>query len=362
MVPGLGRAQSCASDADCAKGLSCQTDLTVTGGTGICYVGDGGRVCTTTSEPPVPTKSCRAATCTSDTDCGATMVCYKQTVTTCTNGAPVTDACKAGTTCVAPPPPVPETCTATTTALCTYRWALPCNADADCGTGFVCKPSEMGMCSGGSGTAGGGTTSSGGTSSEGAGGGSGTAVAASPVDAAPVAPPTCTTIVSYPGYCQAKVTTCTADADCPSPWMCQGTYATTPIVAVPSAIDGGPTVAVPVPPAVDPVPVTKTCQRPPTYADGTRGGTESTPTKAAGDGGATVSLSSPDAGAATGATKPPTPTPPGATNSGPTETVASTSGGGGCSVSAGQGAAGSAWLALAALALLVARRGRKRAG
>jgi MYXO-CTERM domain-containing protein len=209
----------------------------------------------------------------------------------------------------------------------------------------------MGMCSG---SAGG--SSSGGTASEGAGGGTGTAVTPSPIDAAPVAPPTCTTILSYPGRCQAKVTTCTADADCPSPWTCQGTYATTPVVASPVAIDGGP--AVPVPPPADFAPVTKTCQPPATYTGVTRGDTES---KAAGDAGATITLSSPDAGAATGATKPPTPTPPGATNSGPTETVASTSGGG-CSVSAGQGAVGSAWLVLAALALLVARRGRRRAG
>lgn len=354
MVPGLGRAQSCASDADCATGLSCQDDPTVTGGTGVCSVADGGRVCTTTpTEPPLPTKSCRPAPCTSDADCGS-MICYKQTVTTCAGGTtPVTDACRPGTTCVAPPPPVPETCTPTTTSLCTYRWALPCNADVDCGTGFLCKPSEMGMCSGG------GAAGSGGTASEGAGGGTGTVVAPSPVDAAPVAPPTCTTIFSYPGHCQAKVTTCTADADCPSPWTCRGANASTPVVASPVAIDGGPAVAVP--PPADFVPVTKTCQPPATYAGGTRGDTGTTPTKAAGDGGATISLSSPDAGAATGATKPPTPTPPGATNSGPTETVASTSGGGGCSVSAGQGAVGSAWLVLAALALLVARRGRRRA-
>jgi MYXO-CTERM domain-containing protein len=131
-------------------------------------------------------------------------------------------------------------------------------------------------------------------------------------------------------------------------------------LTLPVPIDGGPAVAVP--PPADFAPVTKTCQPPTTYIGGTRGGSDSTPTKAAGDGGATISLSSPDAGAATGATKPPTPTPPGATNSGPTETVASTSGGGGCSVSAGQGAVGSAWLVLAALALLVARRGRRRTG
>jgi MYXO-CTERM domain-containing protein len=114
----------------------------------------------------------------------------------------------------------------------------------------------------------------------------------------------------------------------------------------------------------------KTCQ-PPSTIYVTRGGGEDTggvpigvPTKGADvDGGTTISIapSVPDGGAAQGATTPPNPTAPGAGNSGPTtETVASTSGGGGCSVGAGQGAEGSAWLVLVGLGLFLVRRGRKR--
>lgn len=377
-VPGLGRAQSCATDADCAQGLRCQDDPTPTSVSVVCRLVDGGEVCTTSEEPPSPpTRSCQLAPCTNDGDCGSGMVCYHATETVCTGGAPTTEPCTVGMDCPTPPPPEPETCTENTISLCAYRWMLPCNADADCGTGFLCKPSEIGTCSGSSGTA---PASGGGTASEGTGGAAGGTDIADPmpVDAGPAPTVTCTTITSYPGYCQATVTSCTADSDCPAPWTCQSTYATTPSTPTvtappatrPAAIDGGAAAAEPPPDLTAPAVQEKTCQ-PPSTIYVTRGGGEDTggipitiPTQGTDvDGGTPISKapSVPDGGASQGATTPPNPTPPGAGNSEPTtETVASTSGGGGCSVGAGQRAPGSAWLLLVGFGLLVAWRRRAR--
>jgi MYXO-CTERM domain-containing protein len=289
------------------------------------------------------------------------MVCHSLVQSTCPTAPPVAVKCDPATDCPTVPVPEPVICTDTVTWQCAYRWQLPCNADADCGAGFACKPTEVGMCSGSTGPA---TTSSGGTASAGAGGASGGGGIATPpdVDAGAGTPVTCTVVTSYPGSCTAKVASCTTDSDCPSTWTCVGENQG-PAVATsaPVPVDGGIPVAIPLPVVADAgVPgtstvATKTCQAPTTYGTGSGNPTlDGDPTHKGG----TASLSA-DAGAATGTNTPPSPTTPGATNSGPAQTAASTSGGGGCNVAPGESIASSAWLLLALLGLLVARRERR---
>lgn len=94
--------------------------------------------------PPIHAQT---QTCATDADCGQAMVCRSQTVTTCTGGAAAPVKCDPNTVCE-PTPVLPPTCSDSTLSQCAYRWQLPCNADADCGDGFLCQPSTMTTCSG----------------------------------------------------------------------------------------------------------------------------------------------------------------------------------------------------------------------
>ena len=358
MVPGLGRAQTCTTDADCAKGLSCQTDAIATPPVAICYKGDGGGTCTPVDNAtPVATSSCQPAACTTDADCGPTMVCHSQTTTSCTGGTPVAVKCDPTTGCdpAAVPDPVPATCTDTTISKCIYKYELPCNTDTDCGDNFTCQPTTYGMCTGSTGTA----SSGGGTASAGTGGATSAGSAPTPapvaVDAGAAAPVSCTTVSSYPGTCQAKPITCTVAADCPATWTCAivstGTGTTVSSGAAtagsaPVAVDAGVPIAIPPPAAT----TTSACQPPSTYGAydtrGTAGGTETTKT-------ATT-----DAGAAQGSTTPPSPTVPTANGPGNGQTAATTGGGGGCSVAGGTSESDWVLGGLAVLGLVLARRRR----
>jgi hypothetical protein len=365
MAPGLGRAQTCTSDADCAKGLSCQADPIATPAVAICYAGDASGACAPVDNPPpVPTSSCRSAACLTSADCGPTMVCNSRTTTTCTGGTPVAVKCDPTTTACDPgvvPDPLPVSCTDTVTSRCIYKYELPCNVDADCGDGFTCQPTVYGMCSGSSGTA----SSGSGSASAGTGGATGGAPVPAEVDAgaaAPVPVPVDAgmTVSSYPGHCQAKPVSCTVDTDCQSTWTCalvttgtavSGGTATAP--AAPSAPDASTVVSVPETGIAVPPPettTTGTCQPP--SSSGTfvnQGGTLGTDTAK----NATV-----DAGAATGSTMPPAPTTNGGSTTEPT--AATNSGGGGCSLGPSGVASEPALLLglLGVLGLMLARRRR----
>jgi hypothetical protein len=334
LIPNLGRAQTCASNADCAKGLSCQASAGASTPAMICYDGDAGGACE--SVPPPATTlsmSCQPAPCVSSADCGADMVCNSQTVTTCTGGTAIAVKCDPSSACDAGAAPEPPVCTESTTSQCRYKWDMPCNVDLDCGDGFVCQPTETGMCSGSTP----GTASSGsGSASSGTGGGTGTSTSAD-TDAGPAS--TCTT-TSFPGHCASKITTCQVDADCPSTWTCKSANVATTGGSKPSVIDAGVAPA-PVPVAIDggvPVPVVtptetaaKTCQAP--YGtESEDGNARKTGTLAAtGDAGVKA-----DAGTqATATTTPPTPNAPVVNGPGGSQTSASTNGGGGCSLAAG---------------------------
>jgi MYXO-CTERM domain-containing protein len=368
-------AQTCTTDADCGPGLSCQAAGTVTKS---CPVGGD---CTLDGTPTV-VMACQPAPCTSDANCGSGMVCGSQTTTTCSGstGAPVKCDPAAGCEAVPTPPPE-ETCTTSTRSFCAYRWQLPCNADVDCGDGFVCQPSVMGTCSGGTpvdvGSTGTGTTgsagtssgtASGGSSSSGTGGAAGTAPTPSTPDTGVTTTPVCTTTTYYPGSCQPKAKTCAVDSDCPSTWTCASIVSGSDGTAGrdPMPVDGGATTE-PAPTGEPPIMssdpiITRVCQSPTGYP--TRGGLPE-------DGTGSVSLGTDqaskgaDAGTAGGAgsTPPPTPSVPATDDDTNTaKPTGATTGGGGCSVSgASHGSNVALWLGLVGLlALRGWRRGRPR--
>ena len=365
-VPGLASAQTCASDAECGKGLSCQVDPSTSKTAVICRDGDAGGVCTPVPADASPS-TCQLAACVTVADCGPEMICNSQTITTCTGGTAVAVKCDPTTGCdAAPVAPDPVICTDTTSSRCAYKWQMPCNLDADCGDGFTCQPTATVSCSGSSGSAPAGST---GTASAGAGGESGSGTGGLPaplpsaLDAGTPTPVTCTTTTSFPGSCQPKATTCTMNSDCPSLWTCEATNVgtgvsggtatstpTAPAGSAPMAVDAGASVAVP-PPATSTV---MRCQPP---ASATQG--YGTPL---GVDVANSTKGTADAGAATGSTTPPSPSVP-TTNGGPGsgQTAATTGGGSGCSFADGNSASGPAWLfgVLAVLGLALARRSRR---
>ena len=366
-IPQLGQAQTCVSTKDCPRGMTCQADSTTPTPTPACPPGAEAE-CPPVTQPSAPSMTCQPAPCQVDADCGQGMVCHSQTTTVCTGGAAA--KCDPNTTCTSVPSPTVPTCTDTTTSQCVYTWDLPCNADADCGDGFVCQPSTMGSCSG-SGSSTGGTDT--GTASSGTGGGSGSGELSVPpplpaFDAGVPTAVVCTTTTSFPGSCQAKVTSCNVDSDCPSIWTCVASSVSITIGTAPSPTDAG---AAPIstPPTTTSTPIStatatstattaKTCQSPYSYPPRTVGLTGGTGTSQSADNGA-----SPDAGAPTkGATTatPPSPTVAGGgENSTGTQTTAATTGGG-CVVGAGALPVSPAFLLglLGAVGLLFRRRNR----
>lgn len=246
-----------------------------------------------------------AQTCANASDCGQAMICHSQASTSCSGGTAVAVPCAPNTVCPTPSPASDPVCTAT--FQCVYPWQLPCNADVDCGDGFVCQPTPMGMCSGSAPVAGGGT--------------------------APA--PVCVTTSSFPGSCQAKVASCSSDADCPSVWKCVDTTAPTTVSSGPTAMDAG---VLPTPPPAATATTTatattsRTCQAP-----------NANPGRSDGVGGAQPTLnggSSPDGGATTkGTTTPPTmvATGPDASSATPSAAIKT---GGGCSLGRGTPSSG----------------------
>ena len=280
-------------------------------------------------------------TCATDSDCASGMVCHSQTSTSCSGSGGTAPACPANMLCPDAGTPISTTpaCTETTMRSCAYKWLLPCNANTDCGDGFVCQPLTQGVCSASAGSASGGTVSSG------VGGGSGAALPPVAADAGTTS--TCVTTTSFPGTCQPENPTCTTDSDCPLLWTCKDvlTYVGQPIAI---SMDGGAAV----PPTATPTSTSaRTCQSP--YGS-VAIGSDTNPTAFQGA----------DAGATTkGTTTPPgTPGAPGASNTTATQTsteTAAKTGGGGCSV-AKSGSASGAWLALLGLLALLARPRKAR--
>lgn len=228
------RAQTCKDTTECPQGFVCERYATpippaaVDGGaapTASDTPASSGATVPADFAPPTSGGACRPAPCANDSQCGAGMVCLSSKTSECT--APAI-ACAPGSKCDLPAP----SCVDKIVSTCAYKWQLPCNTDLDCGANFVCNPVTTGSCSGGSGTATPGTNAS----DPGAG---------APQDLrAPIPPDQCTTTTSFPGYCQPKAATCTADSECPAAWTCKVIATTTPVTDGPApapAVDAGTT-------------------------------------------------------------------------------------------------------------------------
>jgi hypothetical protein len=352
VLPRLASAQTCASNSDCAQGLTCQVDTSTVTPTPACPAG------ISCPPPPPPTLSmiCLPALCQSDADCGQAMVCHSTTTTICSGGTVVAVKCDPNTVCAPTPAPEPPVCTDTTASQCAYKWQLPCNADVDCGDGFLCQPTTIGMCSG-SGSTGSGTA----TSSSGTGGGGGAGALPAPLpmpasDGGTTTTPVCTATTSYPGSCQAKATTCTTDADCPSIWKCLDLNVPTTVSSGPVAVDAG-AAPTPMPPtttstATATATAVKTCQAPSAYPRGAGGNGTTQTTVAVGtstNGGVTTK----------GTTTPPSTDLPGGVTSTDTHSTAQITGGG-CALGAGELSTSPAMVIALFGALGLLRRRRRR--
>ena len=183
---------TCQTDTDCGKGWTCQALDSGCGTTPSC---PPDAACAPV--PPcvsVAVHACVPATCASDADCADGMLCHELPVAcpavTCPKDAdcpPI--ACE----------PAPKQCT--------YKYELPCSADADCGAGFSCAFGEE--CSGGTAAADAGTpTPAEPPATPGAAGN-----ANLPPDAT-----TCTT--STVGSCRVTPVPCQNNTDCQTGWSC----------------------------------------------------------------------------------------------------------------------------------------------
>ncbi len=207
---------SCASNTDCPKGYECQVfEWGACSGSAGC---EPGAECPPPEEPVCETGEYRECVaipngCDTNADCDSGMVCFTHTYDRCDPVAAY--ACAPNTDC--PPPPEP-TCETTTERSCVPQYMLPCQAAADCGTGFDCKPVEMCTCSGGTAE----PTPAPDT-------GSGGAPSSEPQPLPPESSCTCETGDS--GYCQVIERACTSDAECPTDWTCSANYVQSDCVA-----------------------------------------------------------------------------------------------------------------------------------
>lgn len=223
-------AQTCEQDSDCSKGFTCAE-----------YVWELPCAAPECQDPEkCPDAStdcgtevhheCTPADCELDTDCGEDMVCYKQTLTSCSGSTAAAVDCPPNEPCPeqtepAAPPEEPM-CTEEVIQQCTPRYVLPCEQDSDCGAGFTCQASEECSCSGSAGGAAPAEPQPVDAGVSDSGGGSDFAPAAdggierpAPEDAG--SSTTCECHESELKHCELKPMPCEADTDCPSSFLCK---------------------------------------------------------------------------------------------------------------------------------------------
>src|SRR4051794_29001974 len=135
---GPARAQDCKTAADCGKGFTCTFVPSPSAPPTKPCAAD--MPCAAIEPPPADAGTttsgyCTEATCATNADCGASMLCHPESYEVCSGGT--VGACPANTKCDLTPPE-PSSCSTVTTSTCKYKWQLPCNADSECGAGFTC--------------------------------------------------------------------------------------------------------------------------------------------------------------------------------------------------------------------------------
>jgi hypothetical protein len=242
LLANTASAQQCASNDDCDEGYACESAAKPCATIDIACAENDEECLKRAAEPCAQDqdyKECRPAACEADGDCPASMVCHAHTEMTCPTAAagsagssdsgnaaapliaaPCQDTGDAGVCggggaagggMAGAPSTPPPTCTTTTVSQCTPRYALPCEHDADCGTGFKCVEQVQASCPG-----------------TGAGGAGATPPPDQPqpeaTDAgqpmALVAKPECTMMPTGTFACELQVVPCADDSACPATFEC----------------------------------------------------------------------------------------------------------------------------------------------
>jgi Cys-rich repeat protein len=141
------------------------------------------------------------------------MRCHTERWQECSGWAGPT--CARGEVCDAGPAPEP-TCTEHTRSACAERYNLPCEADADCGSGFECTESVSTSCSGG-----------GSVRPDGDGG-----------YIVETFPAECTSEPTGEYYCKLLDLPCATDAECPEGFSCEAYFTTPPCAGGGSSLGG----------------------------------------------------------------------------------------------------------------------------
>jgi hypothetical protein len=185
-------------------------------------------------EPAQEVKECVPAPCQVNADCADGMVCFTQEFSRCSSGgsvpacAPSPDGGMIEDCKQAEPPPPPE-CTTEKYSQCVPRYVPPCQQDADCGPGFLCKEEIQTSCT---------NTGTGGKGGcEPALPVDGVADAGVPVDGGssdfappPPAPepertaPECTTQPTGRFHCELQRVECKQTSDCPTGFSCESEW------------------------------------------------------------------------------------------------------------------------------------------
>lgn len=138
--------QECSADADCADGEICaiyEYDCAPCLEGEECPPCASGTIGECVAAPePIPT-------CNSDADCDAGDVCVSYTYEACAGRDVVLPCDVEGDEPCAMPPVMDDECESYSEAYCVPPYYAPCQADADCGPGFVCRTAEICSCSSG---------------------------------------------------------------------------------------------------------------------------------------------------------------------------------------------------------------------
>jgi len=202
-------ARECTTDADCGAGLVCES----VGGTDCavpaCPEGMECPEVDCTSEEIFACVPDRSA-CASDADCAEGLQCETYTYEQCSGGGSV-PPCAPGEECPEPEP-VETECETITESYCLPPYLGTCTADADCGPGFTCEEYENCGCtsSGDSGSSG----SSDGSTPSLPPDGSDTP----PSEGTPEEDCSCEPSGEF--YCELVEVECTSDADCIDGFIC----------------------------------------------------------------------------------------------------------------------------------------------
>jgi Cys-rich repeat protein len=229
LVSARASADEACGDKVCPKGFTCETFS----------LGCPAIACADEAScppcEPAEESVCVPVPCSSDADCASGMVCFTETREECEGSEPCAgdpgDADDPGSAEPAPPNPDPDAksadcdaepvnCTTVTASSCVPRWALPCEAAADCGAGFTCEEQLRGGCAGSEGSAGSGTPSDGAEPTPPDAGGDDSSNFAAPADGGG----DCFFEPSGVFACVPVETGCTTSADCAEGWTCDANH------------------------------------------------------------------------------------------------------------------------------------------